>query len=83
MKQKIILVGSGWATKGFLDRIDHSKYDIFVVSKNKKFVYQPFLAESLVNDKIETSFELKKNTHLLLFKKMKFMMLILNPKKLY
>ena len=60
MKQKIILVGSGWATKGFLDRIDHSKYDIFVVSKNKKFVYQPFLAESLVNDKIETSFELQK-----------------------
>ena len=60
MKQKIILLGSGWGTKGFLDKIDSSKYDIYVISKNKEFVYQPFLSESLVNDQIETSFELKK-----------------------
>ena len=58
MKHKIILVGSGWATKGFLDKIDSSKYDIVVISKSTDFVYQHFLSEAVTCDKIETSFNL-------------------------
>lgn len=54
MKKKIYIVGSGWATKGFLDTIDFNLYDVHVLSNNENFVYQPFLASSLLNDESVT-----------------------------
>ena len=50
MKKKIYIVGSGWATKGFLDTIDFNLYDVHVLSNNENFVYQPFLASSLLKN---------------------------------
>ena len=58
MKKKIYIIGSGWATKGFLDTIDFDLYDIHVLSNNENFVYQPFLAYCLLN-KENVSFNLK------------------------
>lgn len=58
MKKKIIIVGSGWGTKGFLDTISSSDYDIHVVSINKEFEYQLFFSEGIINNKIKTSFDL-------------------------
>lgn len=54
MKKKIIIVGSGWATKGFLDTIDFNSFDVHVLSNNENFVYQPFLASSLLNNELTT-----------------------------
>ena len=49
IKKKIYIVGSGWATKGFLDSIDYTLYDVHVLSNDENFIYQPFLASSLLN----------------------------------
>lgn len=58
MKKKIYLIGSGWVTKGFLDTIDYELYDVHIISKNENFVYQPFLASSILN-KEKITFNLK------------------------
>lgn len=68
MKKKIYIIGSGWATKGFLDTIDFDLYDIHVISNNENFVYQPFLAYSLLN-KENVSFNLKNKYPKIIFEK--------------
>lgn len=60
MKKKIYIIGSGWATKGFLDNIDFNLYDVNVISNNENFVYQPLLASSLLNkEKISSNLKEK------------------------
>ena len=49
-RRTIILVGYGWASYGFLQYIDHSKYKVRVISKCDRFVYTPFLAKNINND---------------------------------
>ena len=68
MKKKIYIIGSGWATKGFLDNIDFNLYDVHVLSNNENFVYQPFLASSLLNNE-KTNFNLKEQYPSIQFKK--------------
>lgn len=68
IKKKIYIVGSGWATKGFLDSIDYTLYDVHVLSNDENFIYQPFLASSLLN-KEKTSFSLKEKYPLINFQK--------------
>ena len=47
MKKKIVVVGFGWASVGFLKRIDTDLYDVEVVSMNKSFLYTPLLAQNI------------------------------------
>ena len=68
IKKKIYIVGSGWATKGFLDSIDYTLYDVHVLSNNENFVYQPFLSSSLLNNE-KTSLSLKKKYPYIQFEK--------------
>lgn len=68
MKQKIFIVGSGWATKGFLDKIDYDIYDIYIISNNEKFIYQPLLSKYLANDE-KIDFELSKKYPRIKFEK--------------
>ena len=46
-KEKIVIVGFGWASIGFLQYIDDNLYDIVVISKDDKFVYSPLLAQNV------------------------------------
>ena len=46
-KEKIVVVGFGWASIGFLQYIDDNLYDIVVLSKDDKFVYSPLLAQNV------------------------------------
>lgn len=50
MKKRIYIIGSGWATKGILDTINFDLYEVHVLSNNENFIYQPFLASSLMNN---------------------------------
>ena len=68
MKKKIYIIGSGWATKGFLDNIDFNLYDVHVLSNNENFIYQPFLASSLLNNE-KTNFNLKQQYPSIQFEK--------------
>ena len=68
IKKKIYIVGGGWATKGFLDNIDYTLYDVHVLSNNENFIYQPFLASSLLN-KEKTSLSLKEKYPSIQFEK--------------
>jgi NADH:ubiquinone reductase (non-electrogenic) len=44
----IILVGYGWASIGFLQTIDHTRFRVKVVSANDRFVYTPLLAKTVI-----------------------------------
>jgi len=68
MKKKIFIVGSGWATKGFLDTIDYNLYEVHILSNNDHFVYQPFLASSILNNE-HVSFKLTDKYPLITYKK--------------
>ena len=68
MKKKIFIIGSGWSSKGFLDTIDYNMYEIYIISNNEKFIYQPLLANYLLND-CEIDFELSKKYPLIKFEK--------------
>jgi NADH:ubiquinone reductase (non-electrogenic) len=50
MKKKILVVGFGWGSVGFLKRIDTNLYDVEVVSKNRSFLYTPLLAQNVKNN---------------------------------
>ena len=68
MKKKIFIIGSGWSSKGFLDKIDYNMYEIYIISNNEKFIYQPILANYLLNDD-KIDFELSKKYPLIKFEK--------------
>ena len=50
--KKIIIVGFGWASIGFLQNIDTKKYDITLISKTDHFLYTPLLAQNIKYDEI-------------------------------
>ena len=45
--KKILVVGMGWGTAGFLKNIDSNKFDVQVVSASRHFIYTPFLAQNI------------------------------------
>jgi len=49
--KKIIIVGFGWASMGFLQHIDTEKYDIILISKTDHFLYTPLLAQNVKHDR--------------------------------
>ena len=49
--KKIAVIGFGWASMGFLQEIDASKYEIVVISDKDEFVYTPLLAQNVKEDK--------------------------------
>ena len=49
--KKIIIVGFGWASIGFLQHIDTKKYDITLISKTDHFLYTPLLAQNVKHDR--------------------------------
>ena len=53
MKQKVIIVGFGWASLGFLNNIDYNKFNIELYSKNRTFNYTPFLAQAITDKKYD------------------------------
>ena len=53
MKQKVVIVGFGWASLGFLNNIDYNKFNIELYSKNRIFNYTPFLAQAITNKKYD------------------------------
>lgn len=46
-KEKITLVGFGWASIGFLQYINTNKYDVHLISDNLSFLYTPLLAQNV------------------------------------
>jgi NADH dehydrogenase len=42
-KPRVILVGYGWGSKGFLNNIDKNKYDVTLISKDDTFSFTPGL----------------------------------------
>ena len=49
MKQRIVVVGLGWACVPFLQNIDLDQYDVCVVSLSDEFVYTPLLAQNVLH----------------------------------
>lgn len=49
--KKILIVGFGWASMGFLQNIDTNKYDVLVISKTDHFLYTPLLAQNVKHDR--------------------------------
>ena len=49
-KEKIVLVGYGWAALGFLQYINTNQYHVQLISKDNKFVYSPLLAQNVKNN---------------------------------
>ena len=49
--KKIIIVGFGWASIGFLQHINTKKYDITLISKTDHFLYTPLLAQNVKQDR--------------------------------
>tara|TARA_E500000178_G_C17001575_1_gene745931 strand:+ start:398 stop:1447 length:1050 start_codon:yes stop_codon:yes gene_type:complete len=49
--KKIIIVGFGWASIGFIQYIDTTKYDVILISKNDHFLYTPLLAQNVNKDR--------------------------------
>lgn len=49
-KEKIVIVGFGWGTIGFLKKIDTEKYNVIILSKNENFLYTPSLAKDVYKD---------------------------------
>lgn len=50
-KDKIILVGYGWGSLGFIQHIDTTQYDVVLFSKHDHFLYTPLLAQNVKNDR--------------------------------
>ena len=50
-KDKIILVGYGWGSLGFIQHIDTTQYDVALFSKHDHFLYTPLLAQNVKNDR--------------------------------
>ena len=46
-KEKIVVLGSGWAAVKFVQNIDTSKYDVTIVSPRNFFLFTPFLKFSI------------------------------------
>lgn len=44
---KITIIGFGWASIGFLQEIDTTRYDVHVISDKDDFVYTPYLAQNV------------------------------------
>lgn len=44
----ILLIGYGWASIGFLQTIDHTRFRVKVLSANDRFVYTPLLAKNMM-----------------------------------
>lgn len=44
---KITIIGFGWASIGFLQEIDTTRYDVHVISDKDEFVYTPYLAQNV------------------------------------
>ena len=49
MKKNITIIGSGWASSSFIQKIDTDKYNITVISPNENFIYTPLLANNIKN----------------------------------
>ena len=49
--KKIIIVGFGWGSIGFLQHIDVRKYDVTLISKTDHFLYTPLLAQNVKHDR--------------------------------
>ena len=49
-KDKIVVIGFGWASIGLLQHIDMNQYEIILISKDNKFVYTPLLAQNIKNN---------------------------------
>jgi len=47
-KEKIVVLGSGWAAVKFLQNIDTSRFDVTVVSPRNFFLFTPFLPSCVV-----------------------------------
>lgn len=47
-KEKVVVLGSGWAAVKFVQNIDTSKYDVTVVSPRNFFLFTPFLPSCVV-----------------------------------
>lgn len=47
MKEKITIVGLGWASAGFLKTINTDLYDVEIFSLDSNFVYTPLLAQNI------------------------------------
>ena len=50
-RKKIIIIGFGWASIGFLNTIDKEKYDITLISDNCNFTFSPLLTDNTIIDK--------------------------------
>jgi len=47
-KEKVVVLGSGWASVKFLQNIDTEKFDVTVVSPRNFFLFTPFLPSCVV-----------------------------------
>jgi len=47
-KEKIVVLGSGWASVKFIQNIDTAKFDVTVVSPRNFFLFTPFLPSCVV-----------------------------------
>jgi len=54
----VLLVGSGWASSGFLKNIDTEKYNVSVISPSPFFIYTPNIITSIFNSCL-TRFNIK------------------------
>ncbi|EGG21711.1 calcium-binding EF-hand domain-containing protein [Cavenderia fasciculata] len=47
-KQRIVILGTGWASLAFINNIDPSKYELIVISPRNFFLFTPMLASATV-----------------------------------
>jgi len=47
-KEKVVVLGSGWAAVKFLQNVDTARYDVTVVSPRNFFLFTPFLPSCVV-----------------------------------
>eukprot|EP01038_Epipyxis_sp_PR26KG_P004189 gene4189-5960_t len=47
-KERIVILGTGWAGHSFLKTVDSSKYDVTIISPRNYFTFTPMLAASAV-----------------------------------
>lgn len=47
-KERIVVLGAGWAAAAFLQNIDNNRYDVTVISPRNFFVFTPMLAGASV-----------------------------------
>ncbi|KAM0252540.1 hypothetical protein ACHAQJ_007672 [Trichoderma viride] len=47
-RQRVVILGSGWAGYSFARNLDHTKYDRIVISPRSYFVFTPLLASTSV-----------------------------------